>query len=184
MEDKINGIIKESSSLVGGLDLADEIAEAVGIIVGAYKSNGKVLLFGNGGSAADAQHISAELVGRFKKDRAPLAAICLNADTAVLTALANDYGYENVFSRQVEALVRPGDVAIGISTSGKSKNVLNGIKAAKSAGAKTICLCGKNAMAADLSICVNSEDVPRVQEAHAVIGHIICGLIEEEIFGL
>jgi len=162
-----------------------EIESIARLIIAAYKRGGKVVLFGNGGSAADAQHIACELVGRFKLDRQALAAIALTTDTSVLTAVANDCGYEMVFSRQVEALVDKKDVVIGISTSGDSPNVIEAIKVAKTKGAKTIGLTGGNggklAQVVDLALIVPSDSTPRIQEAHITIGHIVCELVEREL---
>ncbi|MCX5706188.1 MAG: SIS domain-containing protein, partial [Candidatus Omnitrophica bacterium] len=139
--------------------------------------------FGNGGSASDAQHIAAELVGRFRKERKGLAAISLTTNTSILTSLANDYGYDIVFARQIEALAEKFDLAIGISTSGKAKNVALGIKQAKKMGLKTIGLTGGDggelAKLVDISLIVPSSVTARIQEAHITIGHIICELIEE-----
>ena len=164
-----------------------EIEGMVKLIVSAYRAGGKVVLFGNGGSAADAQHIAGELVGRFKLERPALPAVALTTNTSVLTAVANDYGYEITFSRQVEALVNKNDVAVGISTGGNSPNVIAAIKAAKANGAKAIGLTGVNggqlAEEVDLAIRVPSESTPRIQEAHITIGHIICELVERELFG-
>ncbi len=145
---------------------------------------GKVLLFGNGGSAADAQHWAAELTGRYLRERPGLAAIALTTDTSALTAIANDYGYERVFARQVEALARPGDVAVGISTSGHSPNVRLGLKEARSRGCFTLAVLGRDggAMAgeADLALVYPAEATPRIQEMHAVLGHLLCALVEGE----
>jgi len=142
-----------------------------------------VILFGNGGSASDSQHIAAELVGRFKKDRTSLAAIALTTNTSILTSLANDYGYEIVFAKQVEALGQKDDIVIGISTSGKAKNVALAIKQAKKMGLKTVALTGGDggelAKLADISLVVPSLITARIQEAHITIGHIACELVEE-----
>ena len=166
----------------------DEIASMVKLIITAYKIGGKVVLFGNGGSAADAQHLAGELVGQFKLKRQALPAIALTTNTSVLTAVANDYGYDAVFSRQVEALVNEKDVVIGISTSGNSPNVIEAIKLAKTKGAKTIGLTGGNggklAEVADLALIVPSDSTPRIQEAHITIGHIVCELVEKELAAL
>ncbi len=143
----------------------------------------KILLFGNGGSAADAQHISAELTGRYKIERAGLPAIALTTDTSALTAIANDYGYEQVFSRQVEALANSGDLLIGISTSGNSQNVINAFRAGKKKGCKTIGLSGNGGGAmndeVDINIVVPSSNTPRIQEMHILIGHIIAQSIDD-----
>ncbi|MFC2004093.1 D-sedoheptulose 7-phosphate isomerase [Chloroflexota bacterium] len=164
-----------------------EIERIVSSIIAAYKTGGKVVLFGNGGSAADAQHIAGELVGRFKLERQSLPAIALTTNTSILTAVANDYGYERVFSRQVEALVNEKDVVIGISTSGNSPSVIEAIKTAKMKGAKTIGLTGGNggklAEVVDLVLIVPSDDTARIQEAHITIGHIVCELVEKELSG-
>jgi len=162
-----------------------EIESIVQFIITAYKAGGKVVLFGNGGSAADAQHIASELVGRFMLKRQALPAIALNTNASTLTAVANDYGYEMVFARQVEALVNEQDVVIGISTSGNSPNVIEAMKVAKMKGAKTIGLTGGNggklAEVADLVLVVPSDSIPRIQEAHITIGHIVCELVEREM---
>ena len=155
------------------------------VIITAYKAGGKVILFGNGGSAADAQHIACELVGRFALKRRAFPAIALTTNTSTLTAIANDYGYNSVFSRQVEALVGEKDVVIGISTSGDSPNVVEAIEMAKVKGARTIGLTGggggKLAKVADMALVVPSDSTPRIQEVHITIGHIICELVEKEL---
>jgi D-sedoheptulose 7-phosphate isomerase len=162
-----------------------EIQAMVNLIIEAYRAGGKVVLLGNGGSAADAQHIAGELVGQFVLKRQAFPAIALTTNTSVLTAVANDCGYETVFSRQIEALVTEKDVVIGISTSGNSPNVIRAIEAAKAKRAKTIGLTGssggKLAMVADLVLTVPSSSIPRIQEAHITIGHIVCELVEEEL---
>ncbi len=167
-------------------DQVGEIEKAATVILESLKKGGKLLIFGNGGSAADSQHIAAELVGRFKIERKALPAIALTTDTSALTAIANDYGYDAVFSRQLEALASKGDVALGISTSGNSKNVIEAFRKARSLGLKTIALAGgdggKIKKEADISIIVASKDTPRVQESHIMIGHILCALIEHNIF--
>lgn len=163
----------------------NEIEHMVSLIITAYKTSGKVVLFGDGGSAADAQHLAGELVGRFKLKRQAFPAIALTTNTSVLTAVANDYGYDAVFSRQVEALVNEKDVVVGISTSGNSPNVVKAIEMAKTKGAKTIGLTGGNggklAEVADLVLIVPSDITPRIQEAHITIGHIVCELVEKEL---
>jgi D-sedoheptulose 7-phosphate isomerase len=145
----------------------------------------KVLIFGNGGSAADAQHFACELVGRFLRDRRALAAIALTVDSSAVTAIANDFGFERVFVRQIEALGRPGDVAVGISTSGSSANVLAGLQCAKSRGLKTVALTGRNGgpigAAADVHVNVPHELTPRVQEVHRTLIHAVCDLIEQTL---
>ncbi|MFC1992232.1 D-sedoheptulose 7-phosphate isomerase [Chloroflexota bacterium] len=155
-------------------------------IVQAFRRGNKVLLFGNGGSAADAQHIAAELEGEFGRNREPLPAVALTINASLLTAIANDYGYEMVFARQVKALAKKGDVVIGISTSGESSNVLRGIEEAKRIGAITIAFTGQGGKLkglADYVLSLPSNDTPRLQEAHITAGHIICYLVEEALFG-
>jgi D-sedoheptulose 7-phosphate isomerase len=162
------------------------IAKASEILVDTFDRGNKILLFGNGGSASDAQHIAAEFVGRFAFDRPPLPALALSDNNSSLTSIGNDYGFDLVFSRQIEALGRPGDVAIGISTSGNSLNVLRAVSAAKKLGLQTIALAGcpggKLESAVDLCIRVPSNDTPRIQECHILIGHIISELVEQTIF--
>jgi len=166
--------------------LSDKIAEAAQIILNAYRTGKKALLVGNGGSAADAQHLAAEFVGRFKLARAALPAIALTTDTSILTALANDYGYEAIFSRQLEALANAKDVLIVITTSGTSPNILKAVETAHSKDVIVIALTGKNGGKlkdmADLTIMVPSDTTARIQEAHITIGHIICLLVERELF--
>ncbi len=157
-----------------------------GLLVEAFQKGNKVLLFGNGGSAADAQHIASELAGKFYRERAPLPAIALTTNTSSLTAIANDYGYEEVFARQVKGLARKGDIVIGISTSGNSPNVLRAIEQAKQLGAVTIAFTGQGGNlkeSADYVLSIPSSDTPRIQEAHITAGHIICYLVEEVLFG-
>jgi D-sedoheptulose 7-phosphate isomerase len=162
--------------------LLDAIEMAAKALVVCYQNGGKVLLCGNGGSAADAQHLAGELVGRFQRERRAVPAIALSTDTSILTALGNDYGYDYTFARQVEAWAQPGDVLVAISTSGNSSNVLAAVEAARQRGAVTIGLTGKDggqlAGACDIPITVPSDDTPRIQEAHITIGHILCGLLE------
>jgi D-sedoheptulose 7-phosphate isomerase len=165
-------------------DLLPLIKKAGDLCVKALKNKNKILLCGNGGSAADAQHIAAELSGRFKKERNPLAGIALTTDTSALTAIGNDYGYEYVFSRQLEAIGQKGDVLIAISTSGNSKNVLKAIDSAKKIGIKIITLTGKKggemAKNGDINIIVPSNDIPRIQEMHIMVGHMICEIIDRK----
>ena len=162
-----------------------QIREIAQLMIDCLKKDGKVIVFGNGGSASDSQHIAAELVGRFKKDRSALAGIALTTNTSILTSLANDYGYDVVFSRQVEALGKKNDVVLGISTSGKAKNVALGIKQAKKMGIKTVALSGGDGgeivKLADVSLVVPSKITARIQEAHITIAHIICEMIEQEL---
>jgi len=159
------------------IDIADKI-------VAAFRKGKRVFLFGNGGSAADAQHIAGELVGKFYRDRQPLPAMSLNTNTSILTAIGNDYGFQEIFSRQVRALVNKGDVVIGLSTSGNSENVIQGILAARELGAVTVVFTGKRgklARISDMALCIPSTDTPRIQEAHITAGHIICYLVEEAL---
>ena len=165
-----------------GLETA---AAAAAAITASLRQDGKVLVFGNGGSAADAQHMAAELVGRFARERRGYAAIALTTDASVVTSLSNDYGYDRVFERQIEALGRPGDVAIGITTSGGSVNVVRALEAARGRKLTTIALTGRDGGAAgrtaDLHINVPSDSTPRVQEVHMTLLHIICDLVEREL---
>jgi len=162
-----------------------QIKEIAELIIEALKKNGKAIFFGNGGSASDSQHLAAEFVGRFKKDRSALAAMALTTNTSILTSLANDYSYEIVFAKQIEALGQKNDIVIGISTSGKAKNVNMGIKQAKKMGLKTIaftgCDGGELGKLADVSLIVPSNVTARIQEAHITVGHIICELVEETL---
>jgi D-sedoheptulose 7-phosphate isomerase len=161
------------------------IAGLVQSLRAALAGGAKVLIFGNGGSAADAQHFACELVGRFMRDRRALPAVALTTDTSILTAIANDFGFDQVFARQVEALGRPGDVAIGISTSGRSANVVMGLQAAKARGLMTVALTGNSggevAGAADLHVAVAHSATPRIQEAHRTIIHAVCDLVERDL---
>lgn len=185
MRDKIKEILLESIRVKEELlhNNIGQILDIVNLVIEALKKDGKILLFGNGGSASDSQHIAAEFIGRFKKDRSALAAIALTTNTSVLTSLANDYGYEVVFAKQIEALGKKNDIVIGISTSGKAKNVIQGIKQAKKMGLKTVALTGGDgaelAKLADVSLVIPSSITARIQEAHIAVGHIICELAEE-----
>lgn len=167
-------------------NLVPQIEKAAQLMIKALKNGNKIMFFGNGGSAADAQHLAGELIGRFLKERKALPAIALTTDTSILTCLANDYSFDLIFARQLEGLAKSGDIAFGISTSGNSKNVLEGFAKAKEIGCQTIgllgCSGGKIAKAVDLAIIVPSNETPRVQESHITIGHILCHLIEEELF--
>jgi D-sedoheptulose 7-phosphate isomerase len=165
--------------------VVDSMLEVIETVIHALQSGGKVLLCGNGGSAADSQHIAAELVGRFKKDRKGMPAIALTTDTSILTSVANDFGYEEIFRRQVEALGEEGDVLIGISTSGRSRNVVLAIQKAREMGIVTIALIGEAtgsvSDAADITVSIPSPDTPRIQEGHITFGHILCDLVERAI---
>jgi D-sedoheptulose 7-phosphate isomerase len=166
-------------------DCGENIVDAAMLIARGLRGGGKLLLFGNGGSAADAQHLAAEFVGRFRIERQALPAIALTTDSSILTAVGNDYGFDQIFARQVQALGRPGDVAIGISTSGNSPNVTSAITQAAKQELKTIGLAGKDggslAKCVDISITVASSNVAMVQECHITIGHILCELVENEL---
>jgi D-sedoheptulose 7-phosphate isomerase len=187
MRDRIKDILLESIQVKEELLRSNigQILEISELVIESLKKGGKLIVFGNGGSASDSQHIAAELVGRFKKDRSGLPAIALTTNTSILTSLANDYGYDIVFARQIEALGQKNDLAIGISTSGKAKNVAAAIKQAKKMGIKTVALTGGDggdlAKLADLSLLVPSSVTARIQEAHITIGHIICELVEQAV---
>ncbi len=165
---------------------ADELLRVGEVLARCLRGGGKVLLFGNGGSAADAQHLAAEFSGRFQLERPALPAVALTTDTSILTAVANDYGYDLVFARQVEALGARGDVAIGISTSGRSRNVLAGLRAARERGMTTVGLLGRDGgtirEACDHALVVPGEKTARVQEVHILVGHVLCELVERELF--
>jgi len=175
--------VKEGLLEGGHIRLIARVAEW---IIEIYVKRGKILLFGNGGSAADAQHIAAELGGKYYMDRPPLPALALHANTSLLTAIGNDSSFTQVFARQVQALARTGDLAIGISTSGNSENVMEGIKAARANDIKTVGLTGASGgrlkELVNCCICVPSTDTPRIQETHILIGHIICELVEHQLF--
>ena len=171
--------------------LADEksletIAQVAQLLIKTYKAGGKSLWAGNGGSAADAQHMAAELVNKFRLNRSGLPAMALTVDTSILTAIGNDYGYDQVFVRQIEACGCPGDVFVGISTSGSSANLVEALKACKAKGLVTVALVGGKACAMDAYdyvIHVPSEDTPRIQECQTLIGHILCDAVEQSLFG-
>jgi len=177
---EFNEHLKTSKNTMESASNSIEIAAE--LCISCLKKGNKILLFGNGGSAADSQHIAAEIVGRYKTERRGLPAIALTTDTSALTAIANDYGYLNIFSRQVEALANKGDVFIGISTGGSSANVVNGLKIAHDLGCKAIGFSGKDGgdfnKVCDVNIVVPASDTPRIQEMHIVIGHTICHLID------
>jgi len=187
MRERIKDILLESIQVKEEIlrNQVDSILQIAVLMIDCLKKDGKVIVFGNGGSAGDSQHIAAELVGRFKKDRSALAGIALTTNTSILTSLANDYGYDVVFARQVEALGKKNDVVLGISTSGKAKSVALGIKQAKKMGIKTVALSGGDGgdivKLADVSLLVPSKVTARIQEAHITIAHIICEMIEQEL---
>ncbi|MDF2529383.1 MAG: Phosphoheptose isomerase [Gammaproteobacteria bacterium] len=174
------------SNLLQDAHIHDQLASAVSMIVRCMHAGGKVLLAGNGGSAADAQHIAGEFVSRFYYDRPGLPAFALTVDSSVLTAIGNDYGYEYLFARQVEACGKAGDVFVGISTSGNSPNILSAFNAAREKGIATIGLSGESGGKmrdlCDLCICIPSKETPKIQEGHIVVSHIICALVEREMF--
>ncbi len=175
-----NETAKKFLELKESFFLIKSIADTIAL---AFRNNNKLLIFGNGGSAADAQHMAAELVGRFLNDRVPLPAIALTTDTSILTSVSNDYSYDIIFERQIAALGAPHDIALGISTSGNSKNVYLGLKKAKELGMKTIGLLGKNGGIikdiCDISFIANSDYTPTIQEIHIFVIHNICALIED-----
>ncbi|MCK5130437.1 MAG: D-sedoheptulose 7-phosphate isomerase [Clostridiales bacterium] len=184
MENAIKSQLKESidikSKIIEGF--TDQIINIIKAIITSYKNEGKVILLGNGGSAADAQHIAAEFVGRFAVNRPPLPAIALTTDSSILTAVGNDYGFNKIFARQVEAIVNENDVVIGISTSGNSPNVLEALKVAKGKGATIIGFSGvggKLSDIVDISFNVPSNNTPRIQEVHITVLHIICDQVEK-----
>lgn len=185
MKEKIISILRESADLKlkFAKESIDSVIDATQIINKCFKSGGKILIFGNGGSASDAQHIASEFINRFLLERRALPAISLAADSSVLTSIANDYSYENVFVRQIEALGNKNDVAIGITTSGNSANVISGLKTAKSIGMTNVVFTGKNInKLKKLSKCiisVPSDSTARVQEVHITVAHIICELVEQ-----
>ena len=185
MKQKIIRLLKESIEVKNKLleSQVNKIEELAKAMLETIKSGHKILLFGNGGSASDSMHIAAELVGRFRKERKALSAIALTANVSILTALGNDYSFEYIFERQIEAFGNKGDMAIGISTSGSSKNVVAGILKASKMGLKTAALTGSKigelSKISDLCISVPSLNTPRIQEAHITIGHIVCELIED-----
>ena len=187
MENEIISVLDENIRIKE--DLKNQTSIIISItnaIINVYKNNKKVILFGNGGSAADAQHIAAEFVGKFYKDRKSLPALALHTNTSSVTATANDYGYEFIFERQVSSLVNERDLVIGISTSGNSPNVIKGLEKAKEIGATTIGFTGqkenKIEKIVDYCLKIPSTDTPRIQEGHITVGHIICYLVEKELF--
>lgn len=184
MQEAIKTILKESIALKEGLceKTIPAIVKITELAIACLKKGGKIILFGNGGSAADSQHIAAELVGRFTRERKALAAIALSCNTSNITSIGNDYDFQKVFARQIEALGKKDDLAIGISTSGNSANILKAIASAKAMGMKTACLSGSSGQLAkevDVAVCVPSDNTARIQEAHITIGHIICELTEK-----
>jgi len=189
MKDLILGAFADSASVKQQFarDHADRIAQVATLMVAAFRQGHKVLLFGNGGSATDAAHLAAEFVGRYKRERAPLPAIALATDIAAITCIANDYGFEELFARQVRAHGQKGDIAIAISTSGNSPNVLKGVEAARACGLTTIGWTGgtggKLAGLVEYPFVVPSTVTARIQESHITLGHVLCELIEEQLLG-
>jgi len=185
MRKYIDAQLAEHSKTIKEIPLG-KIEEISRAIINCYKNKGKVVLFGNGGSAADAQHIAGELVGKFKLERKSLFAIALTTNTSIMSAVGNDYGFERIFERQIESMVDDKDIIIGISTSGNSENVIKGILKAKEKGAKVIAFTGssggKMKDIVDILLNIPSDNTPRIQESHITIGHIICGLVEKELF--
>jgi D-sedoheptulose 7-phosphate isomerase len=163
-----------------------QVTAAAELLAQVFKSGGRVLIFGNGGSAADAQHLAAEFVNRFQIERPPLAALALTTDTSIITAVGNDYDFQEIFAKQVRALGKPGDLAWGISTSGNSSNVVAGLTAARDLGLKTLAFSGGDggpvAAAAELALTVPSRNTPRVQEVHITLGHVLCDLVDYLLF--
>jgi len=187
IKNQIQASIDTKQNILNDEALMQTIADVGQVCVKLYQNGKKTLLAGNGGSAADAQHIAAELVGRYGFDRPSIPSIALTTDTSNLTAIGNDYGYDKVFSRQMEGMGSEGDLFIGISTSGNSENIINAINAAKAKGVTTVALVGRDggemARLADYAIIVPSNATPRIQESHILIGHMICDIIEKELFG-
>lgn len=184
--EKIAAIWNEHVDVAGGLPkLTHEVSRAVDLICTSLAAGGLLLVAGNGGSAADAQHIAAELTGRFQRERQPLRAMALHGNTSALTAIGNDYGYEHVFARELSAHARPGDILLAISTSGNSPNILRAMEAARKHKVGVIGLTGESGgkmrSACDLCLCVSSKSTARVQEMHITIGHAICELLEERL---
>ncbi len=187
--ERVRRAFDASAAALAALRESEETLEAVARLARAVarslREGGTIWLFGNGGSAADAQHLAAELVGRFLQERRALPAVALTVNSSVITAVANDYGFDQVFARQLEALGRPGDVALGISTSGRSANVVEGLRTAARAGLVTAALTGGDGGAlrdvAAECIVVPASDTPRIQECHLLVGHVLCELVEEEL---
>ncbi|MCB9018189.1 MAG: D-sedoheptulose 7-phosphate isomerase [Prevotellaceae bacterium] len=187
IKEQIEKSIKTKQAILANDELMGQIANAAEIITDAYRNGKKTLLAGNGGSAADAQHIAGEFVSKFYFDRPGIASIAITTDTSILTAIGNDYGYERLFERQIQAQGVCGDVFIGISTSGNSANILKALEACRENKIFTIGLTGENGgkmkEACDICIKVPSSETPRIQESHILIGHILCCIVEENLFG-
>jgi D-sedoheptulose 7-phosphate isomerase len=186
VRDRIQRSIEVKQALLSDVSFQDQVAHVAMRIVESLRAGGKVLFFGNGGSAADAQHLAAEFTGRYVKERRALPAIALNTNSSSVTSISNDYGFDFVFARQIEALGKEGDVAIGISTSGNSVNVLRALEAAKSKSIYTAALTGRSGGSmkdvTDCTICIPSDETPRIQECHVLTGHLICEIVELMLF--
>jgi D-sedoheptulose 7-phosphate isomerase len=188
MENLIQKRFKESSEVKTRFlkENLPKLIDLIKLVASTFEAGNKVFFFGNGGSAADAQHLAAEFVNRYVMDRPPLPAIALTTDTSILTSVSNDLSFSEIFSKQIRALGREGDVAIGISTSGNSANVTKAFEVAKEMGIKTVALTGNDggvlAKIADISLVVSSTSTPRIQEAHILIGHILCEMVEHQLF--
>jgi D-sedoheptulose 7-phosphate isomerase len=188
MDKIIQKRFKESSEVKARFlkENLSKLLEAIKLISHTFEAGNKVFFFGNGGSAADAQHFAAEFVNRYIMDRPPLPAIALTTDTSILTSISNDMAFNDIFSRQLKALGKEGDVAVGISTSGNSSNVIKAFEAAKEMGMKTVALAGNDggvlAKIADISLVVSSSSTPRVQETHILVGHLLCEMVEHQLF--
>jgi D-sedoheptulose 7-phosphate isomerase len=184
--DRIQRSIEVKQALLKDATFRELVTRAALEIVKSLRAGGKVLFFGNGGSAADAQHLAAEFTGRYLKERRALPALALHGNSSAVTAIGNDYGFDLVFARQMEAFGKEGDVAVGISTSGNSRNVLRGLESAKSKGIFTVALTGASGglmkKIAHCTLCIPSEETPRIQECHILTGHIICEIAEEMLF--
>lgn len=186
LSETVRTVFGEIASNFGALQEQSDVVVAVATrMIEALRSGGTVLFCGNGGSAADSQHLAAELMGRFARDRAPMSALALTVDTSALTAIGNDYGYDEVFARQLRGIGRPGDVLIGLSTSGNSANVVAALEAARERGIVTIGLTGagggKMRTLCDICLCVPSNSTARIQEMHIAVGHMICQIVEDAL---
>ena len=184
---RVEDCLAERKDLWKGLDCARSVSETVAVVAHCLQSGGRVFFFGNGGSAAQAQHLAAELSGKFLLERPAWAGLALTVDTSALTSIANDYGYDRVFARQLEGLVRPGDVAVGLTTSGASANVVSGLAAARARGATTVVFTGNSGgpvtQFADIAVVGPSGPSWKVQEVHLALGHIVCELVELALAG-
>lgn len=189
MKDRIDAALRSHREVIDALerDLTPKLIRVASLLTDALRSGNKLLVMGNGGSAADAQHLAGEIVGRFRLERPGLPAIALSTDTSILTAVGNDYGFDEIFRRQVEAHACPGDVVIGISTSGSSANVLSALRLARERGCRTVGLLGKDGGTirelVEIDLTVPGYDTPRIQEGHITIIHILCELVEQALFG-